>query len=416
MKYSLRSARLIVGVSVSLAATATVKAQTLTKLYDFPSAASAALTGAGINPYDSPVLIGDELWFTTQKGGTTGFGSITKYNIVTNKVTTVLDTMDNVTGNTPQSSFSVVGNNLYYTTTRGGTGDRGTIDVYNIASQTNLTLYSSPSQTSGSPYTLPGNVAYVDLGNGSASIYAIEQSGGGASPTAGGIVKLTLDVATQAVTSSSLLYTFPGGASHGRQPWKGIIQVGNNLYFTMATGGPLTTTGAPSGPGGIGVLNLANDSVNDALAFFPNTDGAYAIGFSNPTYDAAHNVLYVGTNGTSTQPGGLLKFDLATNKFTGLYELSPANPVTGLFPDGRYIDGPITQLGDDLFFTTKVPALPSPTAECNNSCSTGPRSWRASPSTRAVCRRRCHSDSSKRNCYTLPAPRDCPEPTRLFPR
>jgi uncharacterized repeat protein (TIGR03803 family) len=208
----------------------------LTKLHDFAVASPG--NPVGMNPYDIPIQIGNELWFTTENGGTTGFGTLSSFDLVTNTITTRLNTMDISTGNTPQSRFLQDGNNLYYTTSRGGTGDRGTLNVYNTSTNTNTVLHNSPSNTpSTNLYGYHSNV--VRVGD---NLYWMARNGGPLGVQGGAIMRYNLSTST--VTTAHVFNSVPGG----RFPFHGLTAVGNMLYFTTFTGGQIGT-GSPNGAG-----------------------------------------------------------------------------------------------------------------------------------------------------------------------
>jgi len=320
---------------------ASVSAQTLTKIFDFGTTVNGPT-----DPYSAPILIGNELWFTTNAGGANDFGTITKFNLNSNSLTTVYS-MDG-TGNTPFSTLTQVGDYIYYTTSRGGTGDRGTISVLNTTNGENKILFNSPELASGLPYTFHGGVAYVDRGDGTASLYALHQSGGNDS-AGGGVMKLTLNIAEQTATSQ-LIHTFLADGSSGRQPFEGFTRVGNNLYFTTQVGGT-PVTGLGNGPGAIGKVNILDDAVDGAVALLQPGDGSLALPQNDLLYDPDTNALYFTTNGTATQPGSLQKFSLLDNSVTTLYELTNA-PAAGPFPDGRFATGSLALVEGKLYFTT----------------------------------------------------------------
>jgi len=325
--------------------TASACAQTtLTKLFDF-----GGTIGGATDPYSAPVLIGNELWFTTNAGGENDFGTISKFNLGTNTLTSVFS-MD-TTGNSPFSTLTQVGDQLFYTTSRGGTGDRGTISVWNTTTSTNTVLFNSPQlgNAQNLPYTFHGGVTYLDNGDGTADLYALHQSGG-SSASGGGVIKLTLDLTTMNATST-LLASFPTDATHGRQPFEGFTKVGDKLYFTTQVGGPTLTGVYPNGAGAIGVVDTTTDSVNSAYAFINGGDGSTALPQNDLTYDAANNVMYFTTNGTASQPGALLKLSLTDGSITTLYELTGGS-ASGPFPDGRFATSSIALVENKLFFTT----------------------------------------------------------------
>ena len=72
------------------------------KLHDFDN--TDILNNPGPQaPNDAPVLIGSKLWFTTEKGGYWGFGTLSTFDVGTFQLEEKLS-MDNASGNTPKAS------------------------------------------------------------------------------------------------------------------------------------------------------------------------------------------------------------------------------------------------------------------------------------------------------------------------
>ncbi len=133
-----------------LAASPAFASPTLTKLHDFNN----AMPDIGIqNPYDSPVLMGSELWFTSQNDGASGFGTFASFDLSTQ-----------------------------LPTTRGGTGDRGTINSYDPpappASASSVLWNFPSSRPATNPNTAPENVAIIDRGPLGKDIYFPTSAGG----------------------------------------------------------------------------------------------------------------------------------------------------------------------------------------------------------------------------------------------
>lgn len=310
----------------------------LTKVYDFPATA-----GQPAKPYSIPVQIGDELWFTTEAGGTFGFGTLAKWDLNASSLTTAFPGMNTTTGNTPQSFFTPSGGKLYFTTTRGGTGDRGVLASYELSSGNYTVLWSSPSNSpAANPNTLTGNPIVVDRGTYQ-EVYFMTRNGGNG--TGFGTIQ-KYNSATHLVTQVAAFT----GAPDGRQPFGGFTQVGTQLYFTTFTGG-ITGTGYPNGAGTLMKLDLDTDTVSTLVAL-PSGDGSTRFAASNPLFHSGHNAIYFVTSGTSTEPGALLRFDLSLNLLTTLYELAGAPTAAGPFPDGRFIYSELACYQDSLFFTT----------------------------------------------------------------
>jgi uncharacterized repeat protein (TIGR03803 family) len=333
---------------IVLAASLAHAAPTLTKLHDFNnSGVMLGIQGA----YDTPVLIGSELWFTTEKGGDYGFGTLASFNLANNTPTKRVSM--NQTGNTPQGTPALDDGILYYTNTRGGTGDRGTLSIYQIASGTHSTLWNSPSNSPATnPNTPSGNVAVIDRGPLGKDIYMLTQNGGSGAAI-GTILRY------QSIDGSiSQVHAF-GPAPDSRQPFKGFTVVGKKLYFTTFTGGNISPSGSPSGTAtnGTGTLNELDVTTRGAeiyhqLAVLPVVDGSTRFPAHNPYYRAADHSLYFTTVGTASQPGSIQKFQLATKTLSTLHEIT-ALPAGGInYPEGRFIYGPLTEWNRSLYYAT----------------------------------------------------------------
>ncbi len=317
-------------------------APTLEKLADF----SAALTDPAKPNTTTPIQIGGKLWFTTDKGGSDDRGTLATFDLTTNQISTVLSLGSNEYS--PMGSFTQVGDLLYYTTTRGGTGDKGTISVWNTQTSTSSVLWNSPTSTPNSNPNVPGNeLAYINNGSGAFLYFTTKNGGTGnaGSGTANGTVQ-KLNLATNTVTQ---VHAFADAT--GRQPFSGLTTVGTKVYFTTFVGGGSAGTGYPNGSGTLQVLDTTTDQVT-VLKALPAGDGSYALGATTPVYDAQRNAIYVVSNGTAAQPGGLLKFDLDHNEWIGLWELQAADPITGLFNEGKFIYSDPLLHGDSLYFVT----------------------------------------------------------------
>lgn len=329
---------------VHLAASFVFGAPTITKLHDFNN--SIPLVGVQ-NPYDTAVLVGSTLWFTSQNGGASGFGTFASFDLMTN-MPTIHVSMDNATGNTPNGSPTLADGLLYYSTTRGGTGDRGTLSAFDIGTSNNAVLWNSPSNSPATnPNTIPGNVAIIDRGLLGKDIYFLTGAGG---PGGAGIGTIQRYQPNNA--SVTQVHAF-AAAPDARQPFKGFTVVGTTLYFTTFTGG-LTVAGTPNGAGTLNELNVSTRGaeIYRKLANMPLGDGSTRLPGHNPYYRAADHCLYFTTNGTSTQPGSLQKFDLTREVLTTLYELQGAATSSGPFPEGRFASGSVSEWNRALYFTT----------------------------------------------------------------
>lgn len=316
----------------------------LVKLHDFNN--TNINSPSAQNPNDSPLLIGNKLWFTSETGGANGFGTLSSYDLSAN-TTNVHLSLDNATGNTPKATPTRDGDLLYFTTVRGGTGDRGTLSAWNLGTSTHTVLWNSPQSTPATnPNSLWGDVAVIDRGALGKDLYFMTQNGGVGSAYGTILRYQTSD------GSVRLIHSFQG-TPDGKQPYKGFTVVGTDLYFTTFTGG-VTGTGFTQGAGTLGKVDV---SVRDSetvmqLAVLPSGDGSERFGVHNPYYRAADHSLYFNTLGTSTQSGALMKFDLTTNTLTTLHEIQGAATTSGPFPEGKLAYGAVVEWNKWLYYTT----------------------------------------------------------------
>jgi uncharacterized repeat protein (TIGR03803 family) len=330
---------------ICMAATANA-APGLVKLHDFNNSNPLVSPGPEA-PNDSPLLIGSKLWFTTEKGGESGFGTLSSFDLETSAVHVWLS-MDISTGNSPKAAPTRDGDLLYITTLRGGTGDRGTLSVWDVASATHQVLWNSPSNSPNTnPNSLWGDVAVIDRGGSAGKdIYFMTQNGGLGS--AFGTIQRyqTLDGAVTQIHSFQ-------GAPDGKQPYKGFTMVGTDLYFTTFTGG-LTGTGFAQGAGTLGKLDAATRGAETVsqLAAMPSGDGSLRFGVHNPYYRQADHSLYFNLLGTSTQSGALMKYDLTRGTLSTLHEIQSAPTANSFFPEGKLPYGRVAEWNRALYYTT----------------------------------------------------------------
>ena len=130
----------------------------LTTLFTFPTNA-VSVTNYGKQPYSTPVLYNNELYFTTLAGGTGGKGVLEKLSLADNTVTKLADfegTIGKALGGSPQYGGGTVFTNLttgrvsiYFPINAGGINTAlpagcGTIVRVNLAPQPIYTTISKP--------------------------------------------------------------------------------------------------------------------------------------------------------------------------------------------------------------------------------------------------------------------------------
>ena len=301
---------------------------------------SGVYVSGSSNPYDNSIQIGNQLWFTTQKGGVNDVGTISYYDLTTRAITAYVS-MDTTSGNTPQSSLTQIGNTLYFTTSRGGTGDTGTISSV-LLGQTTPTiapLYNFGSTaTTTNPRNPGGSLTAVGT-----DLYYTTPNGG-----TGGTAYGTVSRYNTVTATNSVVYNFtPTSPANGRQPMESFTNVGGKLYFTTFTGGANAGTGYPNGSGTLSVLDPATGNVTTA-ASMPAGNGLFP---AHNVTQAANGLLYFTTVGNATLPGSIQSFNLNTGVLSTVYSLSAAN-ASGIFPDGRFAYGSLAEFNNVLYFAT----------------------------------------------------------------
>ena len=293
------------------------------------------------NPYDNSIQIGNQLWFTTQKGGVNDAGTISYYDLTTHVITAYVS-MGNPSGNTPQSSLTQIGNTLYFTTTRGGAGDTGTISSVDLGQSTpTITpLYNfGVAATTTNPRNPGGSL--TAMGN---DLYYTTPNGGTGGTAYGTVSRYNTVTGTNAV-----VYNFTTtSTANGRQPMESFTNVGGKLYFTTFTGGANVGTGFGNGSGTLSMLDPATGSVS-TVASMPSGNGLFP---SHNVLQASNGLLYFTTVGNATQPGSIQSFNLATGVLSTVYNLTGAATSSGPFPDGRFAYGSLAEFNGVLYFAT----------------------------------------------------------------
>lgn len=316
-------------------------APTLTKLADFNNT-DPLRSPAPQNVNDSPILIGDKLWFTCEKGGANAVGTLSTFDIATNTVSVQLS-FDNETGQTPKASPVVDGTDLYMTTIGSTSGSNySTLFKFDLATNTYAgRLWEATGGSTPHARSPWGGVNVVDRGEGNGKdLYFSTYSGG--SPSTGTIQRYQTDTGL-----TTQVYSFPDSPG-AKAPYKGFTAVGTNLYFTTFNGG-----------NGLGTLCKLDASVRGAetvtvLAAMPtgNGDNYSQLPSHNPYYRPIDNSLYFTTVGSNTQPGALMKFDLTTNTLSFLHRVQGAAASAGPFPEGNKCYGPVSEWNNELYYTT----------------------------------------------------------------
>ena len=192
MKMKLVSFVPLVAAALAWPAASTIFAQTVEKVADLTFSSSDGVGYGGYAPLDRFTQAGTNLWFTTSKGGTFDAGTISRFDLVTRQVVQVAS-FDNNTGKAAESSVLVVGDEGYFTTVSGGAGNKGTIAKIDLSTGVITTLYDFI--TNGLPTGATPRAGLTRIGD---ELWTTTSLGG--TSNRGVIVKYNL---TNGVTSTS---------------------------------------------------------------------------------------------------------------------------------------------------------------------------------------------------------------------
>jgi len=279
----------------------------------------------GSNPYGSLTLSGSTLYGMTALGGASGYGAAFQMNTDGNGFT-LLHSFTGVgsDGRYPFGSLTLSGSTLYGMTANGGTSGRGTVFKMNTDGTgfTTLRSFAGGGGDGGSPngsLTLDGSTLYG-------------MTTGGGSSGRGTVFKMNTDG-----TGFTLLHTFAGGVSDGRNPFGSLTLSGSTLYGMTQQGG-----------------------VSDiGTAFKVNTDGtgftllhSFAGGGSDGRLPNGSLTLSGSTLYGMTQQGGGSDSGTAFQMNTDGTGFAVLHSFTGGGSDGLYPFGSLTLSGSTFYGMT----------------------------------------------------------------
>jgi len=324
----------------------------------------------GAKPDGVLVLLGNTLYGTAAKGGSSGYGALFAVNTDGTGFTTLHnftaidpDTFANSDGATPYGGLVLSGNVLYGTANNGGNSGNGALFAINTDGSgfTNLHSFTAINPDTG---------ANSDGANPNAGLILSGQTlygttpGGGISAN-GTVFKLNTDG-----TGFTALHHFTYG-SDGGIPYAELILSGNALYGTTAYGGgslngtvfKLDTNGAgfttlhtftATGPGGTN-----SDGASPTAGLFLSGSTLYGTTFFGGR--SGNGALFaVKTNGTGFT--NLHSFTLGTGGADPVNS-DGANPYAGLILSGNTLYG-VAQVGGSsgsgTIFSLSLEPLSSP--------------------------------------------------------
>ena len=318
-----------------------VGAQVVEKVADL----SIAGGGPG-GPLDRVTQVGSNLWFTTEKGGTFDpAGTVCRYDLATRQVT-VVASLQNSTGTSPESSLFVIGDEGYFTTKSGGSGNAGTLAKVNLTSGAVSALYHFPQNTATARTngTQTGATPRGSLTRIGDELWTTTSLGG--ISNRGSIVKYNL---TNGVTT---LVTSLDGPLLGGQAFDAFSAVGTNAwYYTTFTGGdPFATPGLTLGAGVLGRMSFdpSGSPIFERLLSLPGGETQFPS--KEPTL-VGTNSLYFGTTGPNSSPGSLIRYDIDTATWINLFSF-PTNTAVALGARPGYCG--LKEFRNELFFINQI--------------------------------------------------------------
>ncbi len=350
---------LVIAALLQLGTNLALQAQIVEKVADLN------IAGGGLGaPIDRFTQVGTNLWFTTEKGGTFDpAGTISRYDLVTREVT-VVASLQNSTGTSPESSLFVVGDEGYFTTKSGGSGNAGTIAKINLTNGTITTLYNFPqnsaaTRNAGTQTGATSRSGFVRIGD---ELWATTSLGG--TSNRGTIFKYNL---TNGVTSQ---VTYLDGPQRGGQAFDGFTPAGSNAwYYTTFSGGSTfaSTNGQYSitlpdqsviwitnslslGAGVLAKLSFDGGGQPVVTRLVDLTNGYTQFPGSAPTL-VGTNSLYFGTTGPNNAPGALVRYDIDSGLATNLF-IFPTNTATAIGSRPGYSG--LTEFRGDLYFINRL--------------------------------------------------------------
>jgi uncharacterized repeat protein (TIGR03803 family) len=204
---------------------------------------------------NAPLLnINQILYGTTEDGGSSGTGTIFKFDLASGVFTQLYFFLGPDDAAFPVSGLIAVDNMLYGTSYSGGLYEfYGSVFSYNLSTNQENLVFSFPDYTygagpGGSPHYLGGN------------LYLTTQYGGHQTCQCGRLFRIN-----PTTGNATVLYTFDG-ADDGSTPTAALVNIGAVLYGSTSAGGP-------KNGGTIFTFDTSNDTFETAYGFRNGRDG-----------------------------------------------------------------------------------------------------------------------------------------------
>ncbi len=279
---------------------------TFTKKHDFYRV-------PGGNPKCDLIQAGNgKLYGVTELGGANGVGTLFEFNPTTGTFTQ-LASFSNTLGEQPiRGLVQHTNGKLYGTCSAGGANGFGTIFEYNISTNT-LAKRHDFVNAGGNLNGRSPRGALVQAANG--QLYGTTLLGG--ANNQGIIFEFQ-------PTGSNFFKRADLTIANGARPFAGLMRASNNLLYGTTTQG---------GSNGVGVIFSFNTSSFAYTPLFNLTSADGAVPYAELIQDGVGGLLYGTTSeGGATDQGTVFSFDIGTNTYTRLVDLSP---TLGYRPLGR---------------------------------------------------------------------------------
>lgn len=336
-------------------------AQVVEKVVDLTFYGDENGTGVGgYAPLKNVTQHGSNLWFTTSKGGAYDAGTISRLDLISTTVVQVAS-LDNVTGKASQSPLLIISNHAYFTTVNGGTGNKGTLAKIDLTSGAITTLHDFAS--SGLPTGATPRGGLTPIGE---DLWGMTSLGGASNRGAlfryrphalvTSLVEEVVNDLTNLIevvtTGTTEVVADFDGAVHGGQPYDSLLHVGDAYYFTTFTGG--STFGAPGLSLGAGTLaRLTFDGGGTAvITRLIDLPAGHTQFPANSPVLYGTNHLYFSTVGPNGMPGAIVRYDLDTGYWTNEFNFITNTPNPTLY--GRQAGyNALSVWQDKLYFMTR---------------------------------------------------------------
>jgi uncharacterized repeat protein (TIGR03803 family) len=213
--------------------------------------------------------------------------------------------------------------NFYGTTMEGGEQSMGTVFMFRPGESFIRTLYSFDGINSGA-------VPYAELVEGRDGKLYGTTSGGGANGQ-GTIFRITVNKITNLATLEKL-HDFSGTSTDGREPFAGLIQVADNLFYGT------TRFGGVSGNGTIYTLTLTETKAEVRVDHsFTGTGGEGRDPWADLVLGSDGSLYGTTARGGTAGYGTVFKFNPTNKSLTTLHSFQ--NGADGATPYARLVEG-----------------------------------------------------------------------------